>query len=105
VRPRVGVRVVAEDPARDGLAFDAVHDESAPEVVFRPQQHAHRGDRDAGRGRGLAQVVFRRPIGFAPVRARIAPQDEPATPTARVGQVERPCLAGRAARKPAQVQH
>ena len=57
---RSGARVcvVAEDPARNGLAFDAVHDESPSEVVLGAQQHAHAGDGDSGGRGGLEQEVL-----------------------------------------------
>ena len=49
VGPRVGVLVVAQDAARDGLALDAVHDEPRAEVVGVLEEEPHRGDGDAGR--------------------------------------------------------
>ena len=90
---RVRVLVVAQDPAGDRLALDAVHHEPVADVVGRLEQEPHRRHRNSGGRGGLEQPVLGGPIGLSQVRARIAAQDEPVTSVAVGHRVERPALA------------
>ena len=72
------------------------------EVVVGAEQHAHTRYRDTGRGRRLEQHVLGCPLGPPGVHPRVAPQHESVPGAAGCDEIERPCLARRATRQPAQ---
>ena len=73
---RLRVLGVAQEPARDGLAGDEVHDEGRAEALALVRAPAHPWHRDARGRRRLEKQELAGATRLDHVARRIAPQDQ-----------------------------
>ena len=106
-RAGVGVGVVAQESAGDGLAVHPLHDdERRPQLVTAAVGGHHGGDRHAGRGRGLQEAPLGRHASTgADATGPLTLQDQLPSPAVGGHRGEGPGLPGRAAGQPVHPLH